>query len=420
MAIAKRGPLVGEIRGSVAGVTFQGGQTDQFIRAKIAPCNRRSAYQNDARGLMAQGSTAWAGLTEAVREGWRVACGGDRKGYMTYIAAWMAQAGASTIEAPPIPARQVQPEPMRLQVVEDHDDLMLVGFDRNLASTEEAIVRVYKQVPRTWSRTFKRTKKYIDVPYLGGLGLTPYRVQNIPNSEGSYANYNGTTTPGTTWTMELWIRPDSAHTSGTVALWSQTPNLGIFYWRISSRIRWYVNGAYVNLGNPLPDDEWYYVVLRSDGTAGTVDLWINGELYGAPINAVPIQMIGEQRLGYRIGYANLRYAGRMGPVQISNSVRSEAYIVDRWNEGKGKPYFYDGLTETLLEMEEQTGATLADSSPFPTDWTRTALGTAYGPWCRTIYSAAEREMSQGRVNTMTRIKDLTKRPGQPWPDRWDY
>jgi len=71
-------------------------------------------------------------------------------------------------------------------------------------------------------------------------------------------------------------------------------------------------------------------------------------------------------------------------------------------------------------MDEQTGVVLADSSLLPTNWTRTGLGTAYGPWCRRLYTDEEKIMDEGRVNTTTRVNQPGRMAGQPWPGRMEY
>jgi len=420
MANAKPGPLVGRIKGSIGGTTFQDGSGDQFIRAKVKPVNGQTGFQRDCRTLMARASTSWSGLTQADRDAWGWMTGGARAGYVQYLRAWVTQIGANEVEAPPVPAHTTRPQVIRPVAVVDHDDLMLVRLNRELTRDEEAICRVYQQVPRTWSKVRHKTVRYEPVAWLEGLGATPNRVQSIPEPQGSYGIYDGLTTAGTSWTLEMWIRPDVDQVIDPACVWSQENNSSIFYWNAFGRIRLYVSGAYVDLGAALPGGRWYYVVLLAHGGDGTVDLWVNGAHYVGPKTIAPGAMSGVQTIGARWNGLQYRLHGRYGPVHISTGNRWSGYIEEHWNDGKGKAYFYDGLTETLLNMDEQTGDVLHDSSLVPTDWTRVNLETAYGPWCRKLYGDAERVMAAGRVNTETRVKDLTRLAGSSWLDRHDF
>jgi len=59
------------IRGSVGGVTYLAGPHHALIaRARVAPVNPASPYQNLIRGFWSQAATEWHGLTATVRRDW--------------------------------------------------------------------------------------------------------------------------------------------------------------------------------------------------------------------------------------------------------------------------------------------------------------------------------------------------------------
>ncbi|GAI87979.1 unnamed protein product, partial [marine sediment metagenome] len=365
-------------------------------------------------------STTWSKLSAADRDAWGWVTGGTRAGYVQYLRSWLVQIGAKAIEEPPPPIHINRPGPLHPVTDVDEDDLMLVGLSRELTQDEEMICRVYDQVPRTWAKVRLKTHRYEPVAWREGLGVTPNRVQFADPAERGHGIYTGVTMWDATWTMEMWIRPEIDQVIDPACLWSQSENTCTLYWNAFGTIRLYISGELTTLGPALPGGQWYYVVLRADEYLRAVDLWINGKSYRGWTTGTPGGMVGTQTIGVRQDDHKYQFVGRLGPVHISNTLRDEAWIVDHWNGGKGRPYICDGWTVTLLNMDEQTGDVLHDSSAGGTDWIRVDLGTAYGPWCRTLYAHAERVMPEGRVNIESRVKDLTRLAGLPWLDRVDY
>ena len=420
MATAKKGPLVDDIKGSVGGTTFQGGSRDQFIRARVKNIDGQSSWQRQSRNLMALASTTWATLAAADRDAWVDLCGGWRRGYVQYLRSWLGQVGAEDLEAPPVPQFTERPGAIQPQVAVDEGDLTLTGMTRNLLASEEMILRTYKQIPPSWNKIRRATQGYTSVKYGAGLGITPNRVQDMTPTPYAYAWRAQDTTTSTTWTLEIWIKPDVTQAIDPACLWAKSSNTSVFYWKIGDFIRFYVSGAYKNLGAALPGGRWYYVALRADGVAGTVDLWINGQLYGGPVASAPGAWTGTQTLGARWDDQKYRVIGRFGPVRLSRILRSQEEIEDVWNSGLGRPFEVDISTECLLVCDEVVGNMLIDRAPNYRHWYRENLGNAWGPFCRVLYPSGEKYMSTGKVNIQTGIKDLTRLAGQPVMTAHDF
>lgn len=70
MALIKLGPTVGQISGSIGGMTFSRNAGGAYIRARAIPVNPGSQFQTELRGYLAQLTALWATLTQAQRDGW--------------------------------------------------------------------------------------------------------------------------------------------------------------------------------------------------------------------------------------------------------------------------------------------------------------------------------------------------------------
>ena len=70
MALIKLGAAVGQISGSVGGVTFSRNAGGAYMRARAIPVNPGSQFQTELRGYLAQLTALWPTLTQAQRDGW--------------------------------------------------------------------------------------------------------------------------------------------------------------------------------------------------------------------------------------------------------------------------------------------------------------------------------------------------------------
>jgi hypothetical protein len=70
LALIKLGPTVGQISGSVGGVTFSRNAGGAYIRTRAIPVNPGSQFQTELRGYLAQLTALWPTLSEAIRDGW--------------------------------------------------------------------------------------------------------------------------------------------------------------------------------------------------------------------------------------------------------------------------------------------------------------------------------------------------------------
>ena len=420
MALGKPGPLVDKIHGEIGGTVFQRSARGQFMRANVQPIRRRSRWQQDIRNVMAQAASTWGALTATIRQSWADLSTSGLSGFVIYVSAWLVQIGARSLDAPPVPQTLDHPEPLHPTTTEHDGDLILTGFSRNLLENEEAIVRTYQQVPRTWRKPGRKTIGYTNAIADEGLGVDLNIVQNIQSDPSSYAYHSGFMASSTTWTFEIWIRPDTTQAGGQEILLTLNGGTHEIMWRVDPNYFMCYDGDYHLIGACPGHGEWFYVAIVADGIAGTMNVYVNGVLYGENILWAAVNLDGGKTIGRHAVGAIRWLEGRLGPVRFSDIKRTPAEIAAIWNDGRGRMFQVDDDTRCMLRMNETTGNTLFDVYPNWMHWTRSQLTNAWGPFCQTLYPAASKIMTEGSVTMQTRVKDLTKLPGRLWRDKVDF
>jgi hypothetical protein len=71
MAKIKFSALVSDMRNKLNGSVLSKNRYGNYMRNKTTPVNPQTSFQQNARSILASLSQAWAGLTEAQRQGWR-------------------------------------------------------------------------------------------------------------------------------------------------------------------------------------------------------------------------------------------------------------------------------------------------------------------------------------------------------------
>lgn len=71
MAKIKYSALVSEMRNKLNGSVLSKNRFGNYMRNKTTPVNPQTTYQQNARSILAALSQAWAGITQAQRNGWR-------------------------------------------------------------------------------------------------------------------------------------------------------------------------------------------------------------------------------------------------------------------------------------------------------------------------------------------------------------
>lgn len=118
MAIIRTGGIVGQISGSVGGLTYSHNKGGAYIRNRSIPTNPSSVAQLQRRADLATVSTTWQNLTAAQRAAWTewarqnpiVNALGDsilKSGHQSYVGlnSRILLAGGSQIDVPPVVAR---------------------------------------------------------------------------------------------------------------------------------------------------------------------------------------------------------------------------------------------------------------------------------------------------------------------------
>ena len=369
---------------------------------------------------MAQAASTWGALTATIRQSWAELSTSGLAGFVIYVKAWLVQIGARSLDAPPVPQTLDYPEPIHPTTFTHDGDLILTGFSRNLLENEEAIVRTYQQVPRTWRKPGRKTIGYTNAIADEGLGAVLNKVQNIQSSPSSYAVNSSWIWAGTTWTFEIWIRPDTTQAGVQEILLTLDGGTHQIMWRVDPNYFMSYDGDYHLIGACPGHGEWFYVAIVADGIAGTMNVYVNGVLYGENIPWAALDLSGAKTIGIHANRAIRWLEGRFGPVRFSSGKRTPEEIIAIWNAGRGRPFVLDMSTACLLVCDEATGNTLTDRAPNYHHWTMVNLTNAWGPFCQTLYPAASKIMTEGSVTLRTRVKDLTKLPGSLWQDKVDF
>jgi hypothetical protein len=118
MAIIRTGGIVGQISGSIAGVTYSHNKGGAYVRNRAIPTNPSSTAQLQRRADLATVSTTWQNLTAAQRAAWTewarqnpiVNALGDsilKSGHQSYVGlnSRILLASGSQISVPPVTAR---------------------------------------------------------------------------------------------------------------------------------------------------------------------------------------------------------------------------------------------------------------------------------------------------------------------------
>jgi hypothetical protein len=71
MSKIKYSALVSDVRNKLNGSVLSKNRFGNYIRNKTTPVNPQTTFQQNARALLSANSQAWAGITEAQRNGWR-------------------------------------------------------------------------------------------------------------------------------------------------------------------------------------------------------------------------------------------------------------------------------------------------------------------------------------------------------------
>lgn len=70
MALIKFSGMVGQVSGSVGGITYSHNKGGSYVRNRTVPTNPGSSFQTQLRGYLAQLTALWATLTDAQHDSW--------------------------------------------------------------------------------------------------------------------------------------------------------------------------------------------------------------------------------------------------------------------------------------------------------------------------------------------------------------
>ena len=156
--LAKLGPLVSAVTGSVGGTTFQRSANGLLVKSKPLPTLRRSTAAVNARQRTATLNTAWFKLDESERAAWAdfaltqefVNRFGDPVTGTAYMAfmrcnqgAYLSAAGSYTFTtqtAPPADTSSTLPAAPAFQYDKSDDELRLVSTDPKVASNSRLFI----------------------------------------------------------------------------------------------------------------------------------------------------------------------------------------------------------------------------------------------------------------------------------------
>jgi len=417
MARTKPGPLAGDVAGKVGGVVFQGGGGGGRAYARGYPVSRQSWAQRDNRALMARAIEGWAALSAAQREAWARLATTAGGGMKLYVAGWLAQQGASTIVAPTLPGSASRPQACGVRTGMDPLGLWIVGLSRDLVGGEVAVVRVYRQVPATWRRVNRRVQRYVNVAPGVGLGEAVQGAQWVPGADAGRVQRTGSSTAGTTGTLEMWLKPAAVQPDNPRALWwNRTNDVGIYWQRFGILSLW-VNNVGTDLGASPATTAWAYAAFVWDAGAGTYKFYLNGVQFG-PTVIKPATTAGDGIIRL-LGVSNLtrNLAADLGPVRWSSTARTAAEVLSAWNGGVGAGLPVDGWTACRLRCDQVVGGQVLDDSGNARHYAAIGTSASIGPFARLAYAAGERWLNPGVTVIETAVVDPARLLGLRAIDR---
>ena len=125
-------------------------------------------------------------------------------------------------------------------------------------------------------------------------------------------------TLGTTWTISVWLHPDSTSTSTYAVIWANA-SAGIFYRHDVRHVDFYYSGADHFNATAYTENQWIYVTIVNN--AGNVTFYLNGAPDGTVVSGVGYQ--ASSVLGNGSGQ---NFKGYMDDLRIYNCALSAAQV----------------------------------------------------------------------------------------------
>lgn len=414
----KHGPIIANAAGKIGSGSFQRSKTGTVIKPRMKNANPPSPRQSEFRGLLALANAAWRTLTPTERQAWadlaanittRNKLGDPYRptGHNLFVAAVMRQGGATNLTSPP-PAGGLGRAPrISPLLIDDLQTIKLAGFDRDLATDENALCRVLQPGPASWRRLPHRILRYTTTTPLEGLG------------EGLQQNFYITTTssiltgtltspPPGDFTFELWFLPRTSSLSGNRTL--------LQFAAPEFRVRPYFSGAFlIDFGNtsfnsaPSPSlNVWHYLVVRHDSVSMETQIFLDANLIYGPTVTNGCTFSGPFTLG---GYAGstLLYLARLGFCSITATLFSDPAISYWWNDGHGRDPLLRLPPDHLWMINQTDGLTVTDHGTYANDLTTTDFTLTPGQFNRNLLLPEERwPPANGQLQTITQALDPTR------------
>jgi hypothetical protein len=353
MAIAKLGPLVSEVRGSVGGVYFRRGGPGAVVTGWGGKVRRQSARTREQRDWWSRGAVAWRGLSAATqglwtrqavaRAGGAGADGRRVSGFAEYMHAWGMTGSAQKLVTPGSPTTIVPTAPIWIATTySDVDGLRVATLSRNLGTGEVAIFRAHRSV-RTGSKVVPGqivNVAAIDSGY--GLGTVSQWCAGF-DGVNDYMSHAGDINVGATTTIMLWVRFAAAQPAGIAHLVNWNVGQQQLYWIDGDGLYYadsIVEYRFVALGSA---EGWHHIMLTMDVGGSAIRCYWDGVLQPGVAVGMGGDFLGPVVLGQSGGGA-WWFEGRMEELTISNIVRPGSYCSSAYRGGLGRQTGNDGNT----------------------------------------------------------------------------
>jgi len=193
--MAKFLPILGQLRGAIAGLVFSRNLGGQYAKSKGEPTNGNTTRQQAARGFLNTLSSAWSGLSAANQTAWngwadthpRTDSLGQEytiTGHQAYVGlnSRLLDAGESSVDTPP--AITVPAVPEGVVVTFTDADTIGVAFTNTLDTDEK--LAVFCSLPQVgagdpnlaqcrlvgYSASAQATPAAMDIPFVVAVGNT--------------------------------------------------------------------------------------------------------------------------------------------------------------------------------------------------------------------------------------------------------
>jgi len=324
MAIARSGPLVNGVAGSVGGNAFRVQNGVQVISQRRGRVNRPSDRQTAHKALFAQLSKAWSTLTADERQSWseiageiirrrRLGMRGRPDGFRAFMSWALANNGNDAWAVDFIPDLFGAPPAYKTGVESLTDGLWLTGVVESVDPLSFLQAIVYETQPLTAKRGRRAAARVVDRQADMSFCADVTWGQQLTQAAG-VMQLSGPLLSFDKWTWGVWFRHDSDDTGLFSVVADQTIGWGVIYNFATDLYSAFTNsdGA---AGGSLDVGVWHLMVVEASRLSDTFEVYLDG-----------VSIIGPIALGATVGTHDTEW----GDIGGAGAVRGDMSFGQQW------------------------------------------------------------------------------------------